>query len=247
MLEALNAGAADGGPVGDAPLVFALAAGALVRPIAVNRSDPFGTAILGRPDSPFDGIASLTGKRIATNRGSIGHFVVLAALSEAGLAPSDVNIAFLPPVDAKAALASGSVDAWATWEPYTALAQIGDHDKVIVDGRGLWSGLSYQVATVSAIQTKHAALQDYVERLRRAQLWANAHVDIYAASLAQIVGIPVEAARLAFERRHTDWLEIDDSVIASQQHVVDVYAAAKIIPARFEVAPTFDRSFRLTE
>ncbi|HVJ54288.1 MAG TPA: ABC transporter substrate-binding protein [Aliidongia sp.] len=247
LLEALNAGAADGGPVGDAPLVFALAAQAPVRPIAVNRSDPFGTAILGRPDSPLDGAASLKGKRIGTNKGSIGHFIALAALADAGLKPTDVTFAFLPPVDAKTALASGSIDAWATWEPYTALAQVADHDKVIVNGRGLWSGLSYQVATVEAIRTKHAALQDYVERLRRAQRWANEHVDLYAASLAQIVGIPPEAAKLAFERRHTEWIAIDDSVVAAEQHVVDTYAAARVIPTRFEVAPDFDRSFSLTE
>jgi ABC-type phosphate/phosphonate transport system substrate-binding protein len=44
--EALNAGAADVGGLGDAPLVFALAAGARVRAVAATRSNPLDLAIV---------------------------------------------------------------------------------------------------------------------------------------------------------------------------------------------------------
>ncbi len=117
LAEALNAGAVDCGPIGDAPAIFALAAGSRIRLIGVNRSDPFGTAVLVRPDSPLKRAADLKGMSIGTNRGSIGHFVALKALESAGLRPEDASIRFLPPADAKLALTSGSVDAWATWEP----------------------------------------------------------------------------------------------------------------------------------
>lgn len=123
LAEALNAGAVDAGIIGDAPLLFALAAGARLKAIAVNKSNPYGTALLVPKDSPLKTAADLKGKRIATGRGSIGHFVALKALEKAGLTEQDVEFRFLGPVDAKIALANGSVDVWATWEPYTALAE----------------------------------------------------------------------------------------------------------------------------
>lgn len=104
----------DAGIIGDAPLLFALAAGARLKAIAVDKSDPYGTAVLVRGDSPLRSANDLKGQRIATGRGSIGHFVALKALASVGLGEKDVEFRFLGPVDAKMALANGSVDAWAT-------------------------------------------------------------------------------------------------------------------------------------
>lgn len=51
LAEALNAGAVDAGIIGDAPLLFALANGAPVKAIAVDKSNPAGTAVLVSPGS----------------------------------------------------------------------------------------------------------------------------------------------------------------------------------------------------
>ncbi|MCW5623585.1 MAG: ABC transporter substrate-binding protein [Burkholderiales bacterium] len=243
LLEALNAGAVDSGPVGDAPLIFALAAGAPVRVIGAVRSDPYGTAIIAPERSALDGAASLKGHRIATGKGSIGHWLLLAALDSVGLSASDVTIAFMLPADARTALATGAIDAWSTWEPYTAFAEVKENAKIVVNGRGLWSGLSYQVGTTDAIRTKRSALQDYLRRLARAQRWANDHVPEYAATLSQITGIPQAATQRAIERRRPTWMPIDDSVVTAQQRTADVYAKARVIPRSLDVKPTFDRSF----
>jgi sulfonate transport system substrate-binding protein len=243
LAEALNAGAVDSGPIGDAPLVFAMAAGADIRAIGVNRSDATGTAVLALPDSPLDGPASLKGKRIATGRGSIGHYVVLAALKSAGLKQDDVTWRFLTQSDAKTALLTGSVDAWATWEPYTSVEEVTDHLKLAVSGQGLWSGLSFQAATATAIREKHEALSDLLQRLYRAQLWALDHEEDYAKQQAQVTGMPAEGVRRALHRRQQRWIPIDDGVVQSLQRVADTYAETGIIPHRFEVAPRFDRSF----
>lgn len=80
LAEALNAGAVDAGIIGDAPLLFALANGAPVKAIAVDKSNPAGTAVLVSPGSAIKTAAGLKGKRIATGKGSIGHFVALKAL-----------------------------------------------------------------------------------------------------------------------------------------------------------------------
>lgn len=246
LAEALNAGAVDSGPIGDAPAIFALAAGTRIKLIGANRSDPYGTAVLVRPDSPLKSAADLKGKRIGTNRGSIGHFVALKALASAGLKPEDADIRFLPPADAKLALTNGSVDAWATWEPYTAMAETSGHARVLVSGRGLWSGLSYLAATDAALASKRAVLADFLQRVVRAQVWSYQHIPEFSATLARIIGIPPEAARLQFERRRTQWLPVDAALVGVQQQTADFYLQAGLLRQRLDVATTFDRSFALS-
>lgn len=239
LAEALNAEAVDLGPIGDAPLIFALASGVRVKAVSVNRSDPYGTAVLVRADSPLTAPAQLKGRSVATNRGSIGHFVTLRALASAGLRPTDVDFRFLAPSDAKLALVAGSVDAWATWEPYTAVAETVDHLRVLASGRGLWSGLSFIAATDSALRDRRDLLADFGRRVARAQLWANSHMAEYAEVQARIIGIPVPAARLAFERRQTRYVALDAQVLAEQQKSADFYLDAGLLPRRLDVTPSF--------
>jgi sulfonate transport system substrate-binding protein len=243
LAEALNAAAVDSGPIGDAPLIFALAAGTRVKAIGANRSDSYGTAVLVRPDSSLKTAADLRGKSIATNRGSIGHYVTLKAITSARLKPEDVNIRFLAPADAKLALTQGSVDAWATWEPYTALAEVSNHARVLVSGRGLLPGLSYLAATDGAIAVKRPVLQDFLQRVVKAQVWSYRNVGAYSAALARIIGIPPEAAKLQFERRQQKWVAIDAQVISDQQGTADFYRQVGLIKQPLDVKGTFDAGF----
>ncbi|GKJ65150.1 sulfonate ABC transporter substrate-binding protein [Klebsiella pneumoniae] len=151
LAEALNAGAVDAGIIGDAPLLFALANGAPVKAIAVDKSNPAGTAVLVSPGSTLKSGADLKGKRIATGKGSIGHFVALKALEQAGISPKEVQWVFLGPVDAKVALLNGSVDAWATWEPYTTQMVKTNEGQILVSGKGLLPGNTFLAATDSAL------------------------------------------------------------------------------------------------
>jgi len=243
LAEALNAQAVDSGPIGDAPLIFALAAGTRVKAIGANRSDSYGTAVLVRPDSPLKSAADLKGKSVATNRGSIGHYITLKAITAAGLQPEDVNLRFLAPADAKLALTQGSVDAWATWEPYTALAETSGHARVLASGRGLLPGLSYLAATDAAIAAKRPVLQDFLQRVVRSQRWSYRNVDAFSATLARIIGIPADAAKLQFERRQQKWVPIDAKVIADQQGTADFYRQVGLIKQPLDVRGTFDLGF----
>ncbi|MGI4855593.1 MAG: ABC transporter substrate-binding protein [Janthinobacterium lividum] len=245
LAEALNAGAVDAGIIGDAPLLFSVAAGSQVKAIAVDRSDPYGTAVLVKQGSPLKGAADLKGRNIATGKGSIGHYVVLKALQSAGLRSEDVHFRFLAPADARMALASGDVDAWATWEPYTALTETVDHARVLVNGRGLWAGNSFLAATDAALANpaRRQALQDYLNRLAASQIWAYQHLDEYSRHLAKIMGFPENVARLQFERRHLRWQALSDQTIVEQQGTADFYRQSGLLLHALDVKPTFDRSF----
>jgi len=238
--EALNAGAVDLGGLGDAPSIFAYAAGARVRIVAATRAVPADLAILVPNDSSIRTAADLKGKRVATTRGSIGHYLLITTLARAGLKVSDIKLEFLQPQDAKAALASGSVDAWSTWDPYVALGELRDHERLIANGVGLSSGLSFQVATDAAIKTKRALLADFLSRVAAGQRWALSHPDQVAAMQSRVTGLPPEVLRVVYQRAQLHPIEIDAAVIAEQQHTADVYEHAGVIPGHLEIAPGFD-------
>ena len=243
LLEALNAGAIDTGIAGDAPTIFAQAAGVPLKAIGAWRQNPIGTAILVRQDSPLQTAADLKGRKIATGKGSIGHYLLLAALDQAGIGTDEVVISFLLPADAKAAFASGAVDAWSTWEPYTSTARLLDGARTVADGRGLSSGLSFQVAGEQAIADKRAALEIFLGRLASARNWSLDHVDAYAAKLAGLIGVPLEAARSWLGQARARFVLIDAQVIADQQRTIDTYARHGVIKQRVLAQDAFDPSF----
>lgn len=245
LLEALSANAADAGAVGDAPFMFAYAAGSPIKVVLATRSSGGGasTAILARADLPIHTAADLKGKRIATGRGSIGHYLLLKVLERAGLTPKDVTIVFLSPGDAKAAFSSGSVDAWATWGSYVGLAQLHDHTRIVADGQGLLHGIGFEVANTSAINTKHAQLQDFLRRLAAAQRWEAAHKAEYAAVLAKETGLPLDVALYTVSQARGEAVPIDASVIDEERDTLDTYVKAGVIPQAPNIDGAFDASF----
>lgn len=243
LLEALNAGAIDTGIAGDAPFTFAAAAGAPIKAIFAIRQNQAGLAVLVKPDSPAREFADLRGKRIATGRGSIGHQLLLAALEQAKLKPEDVKLGFLLPADARVALITGSIDAWATWEPYTSQLETSGAARVIKDGRGITPGLSFQPTRVDAIATKRAALEDFVRRLAKARVWGTARPEAFAASWSKLMGLPEEVPLAWFKRANIQPTTIDEGVVADLQGVIDLYHRNGLIPRRVEASSLFDTSF----
>jgi len=99
---------------------------------------------------------------------------------------------------------------------------------------------------ISEMAAKRDALRDFLQRVVRAQVWSYRHVDSFSATLARIIGIAPEAARLQFARRQTVWRPIDARIVAEQQRTADFYVKVGLLKQRLEVATTFDAGFPLT-
>src|SRR4030081_2528910 len=120
LLEALNVGAIDFGSTGETPPIFAQAAGAPLVYVAHEPPAPQGEAILVPQDSPIKTLADLKGKKIALNKGSNVHYLLVKALEKGGAKYSEIEPMFLAPADARAAFERGSVAAWVIWDPFHA-------------------------------------------------------------------------------------------------------------------------------
>ena len=70
LLEGLNVGAIDFGTTGEAPPIFALAAGAHLVYVGNQPPAPAGEAIIVPKNSPLKTVADLKGKRVAFNKRS---------------------------------------------------------------------------------------------------------------------------------------------------------------------------------
>jgi sulfonate transport system substrate-binding protein len=243
LLEALNAGAIDVGGAGDAPFAFARAAGVPVRAVSATRSSGKSTALVVAAGSTAKSFADLKGKRIGTGKGSVGHFLTVAAREQAGLQPGDISIVFLSPPDAKAALASGAIDAWATWSQYVYLAVIQDHARILLDGRGLMSGLSYELARDDAIAGKPDQIRAFLGRLEQALHWGLAHTDAYAEIWARETRVPLDVAQATLRARGFAPAPINAAMIADQQRTVDLYIRERLLPGPQDAAAGFDTRF----
>ncbi len=102
LLEGLNVGSIDFGTVGEAPPIFAQAAGANLVYVGNEPASPASEAIVVPKGSSLRTLADLKGKKIALNKGSNVHYLLLKALEKAGIAYADIQPVFLPPADARA-------------------------------------------------------------------------------------------------------------------------------------------------
>lgn len=123
LLEGLNVGSVDVGFVGEAPPIFAQAAGANFVYIGNDPAAPEAEALVVPKDSTVKTVAELKGKKIALNKGSNVHYLLVKVLERNGLKYSDIQPVFLPPADARAAFEKGAVDAWVIWDPFLAASE----------------------------------------------------------------------------------------------------------------------------
>lgn len=242
--EALNAGAVDVGALGDAPYVFALGAGASIKVISIIHAEGRNTtALLVPKDSPIKTAADLKGKKIVTGRGSIGHYLAIKALNDAGLTTQDVQFIFLLPAESRLVLDNGTADAWATWDPYTTVVTSQSNARVLVSGKQLLSNHLYFAATGQAIADKRVQLDDFVARIDRAYAWANTHPEQYAAAQAKITGLPLAVHIEVAQDTHLSPVTIDDTVIHGLQATADTYVKEGLLNQHIDVSQGFDSSF----
>ena len=136
LLEALSVGSLEFGLTGDSPPVFAQAAGKDLLYVGAEPPKPDSSALLVLKDSPLRTLADLKGRRIAVQKGSSAHYLLVKAVERAGLQWADIQPVYLAPADARAAFERKSVDAWAIWDPFYAATELAIQPRVLATGRG---------------------------------------------------------------------------------------------------------------
>lgn len=236
LLEALNVGAIDFGTTGEAPPIFAQAAGAPLLYVGFEPPAPTSEAILVAKDSPIKSVADLKGKKVALNKGSNVHYFLIKALEAAGVDYKDINVNFLPPADARAAFESGAVDAWAIWDPFFAAAQAATGARTLVDGTGLVSNHQFFLADKSFTDQNPQVIDVILEALNEIDAWAKDKPEVVAEELSPKVGIPAPILKSAVERLSYGLKPITPEVIAEQQKIADTFFKLGLLPKAITIA-----------
>lgn len=241
LLEGLNVGSIDFGTVGEAPPVFAQAAGAALVYVGNEPPSPTSEAILVPKDSPIKRVADLKGKKVALNKGSNVHYLLVKQLERAGVPYADVNVAYLTPADARAAFERGSVDAWVIWDPFQAAAEKQLGARVLADGTGVVKNYQFFLAARPYQQAHPEVIQTVLEEIRKGDLWARDHRAEAVALLQPVLGLDKAVVELAAERLAYGVQPITREVLLEQQQVADAFHALKLIPKPlnvFDAAPS---------
>lgn len=247
LLEGLNVGAVDVGFVGEAPPIFAQAAGARFVYIGHDPAAPEAEAIVVPRDSPLKSVADLKGKKVALNKGSNVHYLLVKALEKQGLKFSDVQPVYLPPADARAAFERGAVDAWVIWDPFLAAVEKQSGARVLVDGKGLVNNYAYYLAERGYAEKQPQVIQALFEDTQAQAAWLKAHTKAAAAVIAPLQGLEAEVVEKSLTRYQFGVKPLTPHVAAEQQKIADAFHALGLIPKPIRVADALPAAPKLAE
>jgi sulfonate transport system substrate-binding protein len=235
LLEGLNVGSIDFGTVGEAPPIFAQAAGADLVYVGNEPSASAAEAIIVPKDSPIKTVAELKGKKVTLNKGSNVHFLLVKLLEKAGIKYNDIDTIFLTPADARAAFERGSVDAWVIWEPFLAAAQRQTGARILADGNGAVSNHQFFLASRPYASKRADVVAIVLEEVAAVDEWAKTNPKEAAAALAPQIGLDQATLELALSRGGYGVIPVNDAVLAEQQRIADSFYDLKLIPRRINV------------
>ncbi|MEX7475422.1 ABC transporter substrate-binding protein, partial [Acinetobacter baumannii] len=134
-------------------------------------------------------LKDLKGKRIALQKGSSSHYLLVQAVRKAGLKWSDITPIWLTPADARAAFQKGAVDAWAIWDPYYASAQLEDQARVLASGKGLSPNYTFYLAAPNFVKQYPKAVPGLIKQINQADKWVQSHQAETASAIGQSTGL----------------------------------------------------------
>ena len=237
LLEALSAGSLEFGLTGDSPPVFAQAAGKDLLYVGAEPAKPESSAIVVANDSPIKTLPDLKGKKVALQKGSSAHYLLVRAVEKAGLQWGDIQPIYLAPADARAAFERKAVDAWAIWDPFYAAVELALKPRVLTTGRGLSSNNSFYLASRPFATQHPQAVAVLFEELTRADRLAQQDRPAVIKLISDFGQLDAGVVNLFIQRRPASPVGlITAQAVADQQRVADAFHKLGLIPKPVRVA-----------
>ena len=235
LLEGLNVGSVVFGEAGEAPPIFAQAANSNLVYIANQPAAPKAEALIVQKDSNIQTVQDLKGKRVALNKGSNVHYLLLKLLEKNNLKLSDIEAVYLPPADARAAFERGAVDAWVIWDPFFAAAEDQIGARVIATGENLVSNHQFYLADRKFAEQNSQVLKTVVNELNSTTAWVAKNPDQASKLLEKPTGLSFDVLKSSISRMGFGVSPISAQVAKEQQYVADAFYQQKLIPNQINI------------
>jgi sulfonate transport system substrate-binding protein len=102
--------------------------------------------------------------------------------------------------------------------------------------------ITFIVASESAIASKRAAVQDFLQRLGKARLFSLDHLADYAKNTAELTKLPEDVLLGTYTAQRTSPIVIDGNVVKEVQEASDRATRYGILPKKLDVSKAVDRS-----
>lgn len=235
LLEGLNVGSVVFGESGEAPPIFAQAASPDLVYVANQPAAPNAEALIVQKNSPIQSIQDLKGKRVALNKGSNVHYLLLKLLEKNQLTLQDIQVVYLPPADARAAFEKGAVDAWVIWDPFFAAAEQQIGARVLATGQNLVSNHQFYLADRKFAEQHPEVLKTVVQQLNQTTEWVKTHQDDAARLLEKPTALDFNILKTSISRMGFGVTPLSSEVIQQQQYVADAFYQQKLIPQPLKI------------
>jgi len=235
LLEALDSEAVDIGATGEVPPIFAQANGAPLVYVGHDPPSPGGEALLVPRKSHIQCVADLLGKRIALNKGSNVHYLLVQCLEAHGLSLDDVHPVYMPPEEMAESLESGEVDAVLAWDPFLTVALRTTDVRILLDGTGLVDNHQFHVASAEFAARHPDTVNAVLDEVHQSAISAVNDPSKAARSLSDELGIDSSSLEIAIRRLSHGTKPLDSGVIREQQKIADRFYALGLIPRAIAV------------
>ena len=235
LLHALSNKEIDFGTTGEVPPLFAQAAHSPMLYVAWEPAAPQSVALVVPDSSPIQHVSDLRGKRIAVNRGSNVHYLLLQILDEAGLALDEVRILYAPPKYPLTPSDLNAVDAWMMWDPLLSEAENSGQFRVIADGSGRVSNHQFYLAERGFAAHAGDLIAVLLAALEQTGRYIDAHRAEAAGLLSTELGIPTTSLLHALTRRSHQTQRMNVAIIREQQMIADRFYALGLLSRAIRV------------
>ena len=185
-----------------------------------NLSGTLSQEVIVPSSSNMKSIVDLKGKRIAVLAGTSSHYALLKILADNNVDPSEVNIEFMPPAEAKVAFENGRIDAWAVWPPYVEQQQVTGFAKSLKGSNAVIQCVGYMPDKfIDKYPDLAKKLSDEIER---AKVWMVENPEEAQKIAAKQVDLDIEVVNLA-------WSKFDWRATFNEEVLNDIKAKSKFL------------------
>ena len=212
-----------------------------VRILALTEASPETHTLLVQPDSPIDNIDDLEGLKVGGFSTTLPPFLALY-LEQEGKPQDYLDYVQVPNDGGLSALSSGAIDAWYTWDPFFAQAEMQDLAKVIVTGDEFFLNPVVLYTSQSYIDEHRDSLIAFIQGYHASTEWVNENPDAARDYMSEATGMTPEAAEITIERRHYEVVAPDQGALDWMQHVGELQRDSGVITAVPDLDTVFDTS-----
>lgn len=235
LLHALQNNEIDFGATGEVPPILAQAQNSSLIYVAYEPPSPHSVAMVVAQDSPIYHCSDLRGKRIAVNRGSNVHYLLLQMLDEHDLTLDDVRVNYTPLRYPLTPSDFHSVDAWMMWDPLLSDAQLSGDMRIIEDGHGKVLNQQFYLSRRDFAQRSADLLKIVLDELKQTGIFIATHPENAAQLLSQELGLPQASLALALSRRQHEPRAINTTVMRDQQTIADRFYALGLLSKAIKI------------